>query len=375
MSRLVTLNAGSSSLKFAVFEGPPLGRVLSGQVERIGPRARLRLGAGSRDLGAVDHVGAVEVALEVAGEGGRPDAVGNRVVHGGPGRDAPALLDEALLAELEALAELAPLHQPHNLAAIRAARAAFPGGPQVACFDTAFHRAQGRVAQTFALPRHLYDEGIRRYGFHGLSYEAIARRLARDHPALHAGRVVVAHLGAGASVCGMRGGRSEGTSMGFTALDGLVMGTRCGQIDPGVLIHLMRRGMDADALEALLYRESGLAGISGGTSDMRALLASDAPEAAEAVAVFLLRLRRELGATAAAIGGLDALVFTAGIGENSPEVRAGAVEGLGFLGLEIDPAANAAGAQRISRGAVPILRLETDEEGVIAEAALAALAA
>ena len=372
MSRVVTLNAGSSSLKFAVHEGPPRRRVLAGDVERIGSQARLRVGDEAREIGRVDHAGAVAIALE---EARRADAVGHRIVHGGPGRDRPAVIDGAVMAELEAVVPLAPLHQPHNLAAVRAAREAFPDGLQVACFDTAFYRTQSRVAQTYALPRRFYDEeGIRRYGFHGLSYEAIARRLAADHPALHAGRVVVAHLGNGASVCAMRGGASVATSMGFTALDGLVMGTRCGQIDPGVLIHLMRRGMDADAIETLLCRESGLEGLSDGLSDMRALLASDAPEAAEAVAVFLLRLRREIGAMAAVLGGLDGLVFTAGIGENSPEIRAGAVEGLGFLGLEIDPDANAARAEAISRGAAPILRIETDEEGVIADAVLEALA-
>lgn len=374
MSRVVTLNAGSSSLKFAVFEGPPRRRLLDGEVERIGEGARLLLGEEARDLGPADHAAATRLALEIAAKGGPPDAVGHRVVHGGPGRDLPAVIDEAVMAELDALTPLAPLHQPHNLAAVRAAREAHPEAAQVACFDTAFHRTQPFEAETFALPRRFFERGVRRYGFHGLSYESVARRLRERRPALHEGRVVVAHLGNGASLCAMREGRSVGSTMGFTALDGLVMGTRCGRLDPGVVLHLLRaEGMGADEVEALLYRESGLRGLSGALSDMRALLTSDAPEAAEAVRVFLHRLRQEIGAAAASLGGLDALVFTAGIGENSPEIRARAVKGLGFLGLEIDGVANAAGAEVVSRGPTPILRIETDEEGVIADAALAAL--
>lgn len=371
---VLTLNAGSSSLKFAAFEGAPPRRALSGQVGGIGPQARLIVGGEARDLGPTDHAAATRLAIGIAGEGGRPDAIGHRVVHGGPSGDGPTMIDDARLDELEGLAALAPLHQPHNLAAIRAAREAFPEGVQVACFDTAFHRAQPWVADTYALPRRHYEAGVRRYGFHGLSYEAIAARLRADHPGLHAGRVIVAHLGHGASICAIEGGRAMGSSMGFSPLDGLPMGTRCGQIDPGAILHLMRaEGLDADAMEALLYRESGLLGLSGGLSDMRALLASDAPEAGQAVDYFVARLRREIGAMAATLGGLDALVFTGGIGENAGPIRARAVEGLGFLGLAIDAAANEAGAERIHAGPVPILRLPTDEEGVIARAALAVL--
>ena len=328
MSRVLTLNAGSSSLKFAVFEGSPLERVAAGQVERIGPAARLVLD-GVRDLGAVDHAGATRLALDVAGQGGRPDAIGHRIVHGGPDRDRPMVLDDAVTAEIEALAPLAPLHQPQGLAAVRAAREAFPDRLQVACFDTAFHRGHPWVADAYALPRRFHDAGVRRYGFHGLSYESVAGRLREDHPALHTGRVVVAHLGNGASLCALRGGRSVASTMGFTPLDGLPMGTRCGQLDPGVVIHLMRaEGMNADAIEALLYRESGLSGLSGGVSDMRALLASDAAEAADAVAYFVHRLRREIGAMAADLGGLDGLVFTGGIGRTPP--RSGRGRSMGW---------------------------------------------
>lgn len=335
----------------------------------------LRLGAATREIGAADHDRALAVALEALGPAmeGPPAGVGHRVVHGGVRFDAPVVLHDDVLAELAALEPLAPLHQPHNLAAIRAARAAFPGALQVACFDTAFHRAQPWVADVYAIPRRYYDEGVRRYGFHGLSYEHVARHLAAERPALHAGRVVVAHLGHGASLCAMEGGRARGTTMGLSALDGLPMGTRCGQIDPDVLLYLPARGMSAAEVEAMLYGESGLKGLSGVGSDMRALLASDAPEAAEAVAHYVFRLRREVGAMAATLGGLDALVFTGGVGENATPIRERVCEGLGFLGVALDRAANEAGAEEIGAGPVAVLRLPTDEEGVIARAVLAAM--
>jgi acetate kinase len=297
-------------------------------------------------------------------------AAGHRVVHGGADFTAPVRVDAAVLAALDALVPLAPLHQPHNLAAIRAVSAAAPDLPQVACFDTAFHATIPAVAQAFALPRTLAAEGIRRYGFHGLSYEAIAARLPEVLGPRADGRVIVAHLGNGASLCAMRGRASVASTMGFTALDGLMMGTRTGTIDPGVLLHLMEaKGWDAARLGRLLYKESGLLGVSGLSSDMRALLASDAPEAAEAVALFVYRAVREIGSLAAALGGLDALVFTAGIGEHAAPVRAAIVAGCAWLGLTLDTAANAAGGPRISGpGPASAWVVPTDEEGVIARA-------
>jgi acetate kinase len=268
---------------------------------------------------------------------------------------------------------LAPLHQPHNLAAVAAARVSFPDALQVACFDTAFHRGHPWVNDTFALPRRFYDEGVRRYGFHGLSYDYITRKLRSDFPVLAKGRVVVAHLGNGASLCAVRDGRSIGSTMGFSALDGMPMGTRCGQLDPGVLLYLMDKGWSTADITAMLYKDSGLKGLSGLSHDMRTLLGSDAPEAAQAVEFFVFRLAREIGAMAAVLGGIDALVFTGGIGEHAAPIRARAVERLGFLGLSVDPAANAADATEIHDGATPILVLPTDEEGVIARAVAARL--
>ena len=266
---------------------------------------------------------------------------GHRIVHGGAEFSQPVVVDDRIVAALEALVPLAPLHQPHNLAAIRAITAASPDLPQVACFDTAFHQTQPPVAQVVALPRELTAEGVRRYGFHGLSYEYIAVGPARRGARVAAGRVVVAHLGNGASLCAMNGGRSVATTMGFSPLDGLVMGTRPGSLDPGVLLYLMsRHAMDAAAIEALLYHRSGLLGLSGLSSDMRTLLASPDPRAREAVDVFVYRIGRELGSLAAALGGLDALVFTAGIGEHAPEIRARVCRDAGWLGVELDEAAN-----------------------------------
>jgi acetate kinase len=389
-ARALTLNAGSSSIKFGLFElaQEPALR-LSGQVSRIGgePRLEARAADGAhlaeRDLAAgraADHAGAVEAILELLAEHVAPEtveAVGHRVVHGGPEHAEPVVLTDAVIDGLARLSPFAPLHQPHNLAGVAAARAAFPAALQVACFDTAFHRTNPWVSETFALPREYFERGVRRYGFHGLSYDYIAGELARGWPALHSGRVVVAHLGNGASMCAMRGGLSVGSTMGLTALDGLPMGTRCGQIDPGVLIYMMRQeGMDGDAIADLLYTRSGLLGLSGLSNDMRTLEASDTAEAAEAIAYFVFRIRRELGALAAVLGGLDALVFTGGIGENSARVRAAACEGQEWLGIAVDPARNAAGARDISAEAsrTPVLVIPTDEEIVIARAAARLLA-
>jgi acetate kinase len=295
--------------------------------------------------------------------------VGHRVVHGGVKYSAPVTVTSEVLAELERLVPLAPLHQPHNLAAIKAAINAMPSVPQVACFDTAFHRTQPEVAQLFALPRRFTDEGVRRYGFHGLSYEYIASVLPGLDPRAAVGRTVVAHLGNGASMCAMRGGRSVATTMSFTPADGLVMGTRTGALDPGVMLYLMRKHrMNADHLEHLIYHESGLLGVSGVSGDMRELLASPDPRAAEAVELFVYRIARELGSLAAALGGLDALVFTGGIGENSAPIRAKVCAAAAWLGATLDETANAARGPRISRegSGVGVWVVPTNEELMIA---------
>ena len=375
---ILTLNAGSSSIKFGLYDSAPEPEErLCGQIDRLGPEARLVIGDTSSDVDAPDHAAGLSAILD-AMEPHLKDAtirgVGHRVVHGGADLDAPHLITSDLIATLEALAPLAPLHQPHNLAGIRAAIGAFPDAVQVACFDTAFHRGHPWVNDTFALPRRFYDEGVRRYGFHGLSYAFIAGTLASDHADIAQGRVIVAHLGNGASLCAIREGRSVGSTMGFSALDGMPMGTRSGQLDPGVILHFLAQGMDADEITTLLYRESGLLGLSGLSHDMRTLLASDVKSASEAIDYYVFRLRREIGAMAAVLGGLDALVFTGGIGENSPEIRARGLEGMAFLGLDLDPKANAQNALRVEQGAVPILVLPTDEERIIARATAAALA-
>ncbi|RDC71412.1 acetate/propionate family kinase [Rhodovulum sp. 12E13] len=383
MAAILTLNAGSSSIKFGVYAaGDDPASLASGQVDRLGPEARLILEAGDgreeRAVEAADHragVAAILEAIRPATAGREVAGVGHRVVHGGTRFDAPAELTTEVRDRLAELVPLAPLHQPHNLAAVEAAVAAFPDALQVGCFDTAFHRGHPFVADAFALPRRFYDEGVRRYGFHGLSYDYIAGRLAAEHPALHAGRVVVAHLGNGASMCALSGGRSVASSMGFSALDGLPMGTRCGQIDPGVLLYLMDRGMGADDLTRLLYRESGLLGLSGVSHDMRTLLASRDPDAEDAIAYYTHRIAREIGAMAAELGGLDALVFTGGVGENAAPIRARALAGLEWMGLAVDPEANAANARRIGAGDVPVLVIPTDEERVIARAVQEALSA
>ena len=384
-ARVLTLNAGSSSLKFGLFEAEDEPRaVCAGQVERIGAGARLKAKAADgralaeASVDAADHAGALDAALGFLAEGfgtGDIAAVGHRVVHGGPDFDAPAPLDDAALTALERLSPFAPLHQPHNLAGVRAAREAFPKAAQIACFDTAFHRSHPWVADVFALPRDYWEKGVRRYGFHGLSYEFIAGELSRAAPHLAAGRVVVAHLGAGASMCGMIDGRSMGSTMGFSALDGLAMGTRCGHLDPGVMLYFMEQeAMGPAEISDLLYKRSGLLGLSGISGDMRALEGSPAPEARQAIDLFVFRVRRELGALAAVLGGLDALVFTGGIGENSVRVREETCRGLDWLGLELDPARNAAGARLISTdlSRARALVIPTDEERVIARAAAAA---
>lgn len=374
---IITINAGSSSLKYAAFDPQHLTRLCHGQVERLGQdSARLIHDQDdhreTRDIGKADHQLALRAILEVLEThlpGQRVGAVGHRIVHGGPERAGPVLLTPQQIADLETYIPFAPLHQPHNLACVAAAQGAFPGVPQIGCFDTAFHRGHPWVNDTFALPRSYYDAGVRRYGFHGLSYDYITRVLRKDHSDLAAGRVIIAHLGNGASICAVRDGQSVGSTMGFSALDGLPMGTRSGQLDPGVLLYLMdQKGMSAPQISDLLYRESGLKGLSGLSSDMRTLEGSDAPEAAQAIDYFVFRIAREIGAMAAVLGGVDGVVFTGGIGENSSLIRARALENLAFLGLTLDPDQNAANALQISAGPVPVLVLPTNEELVIARA-------
>jgi acetate kinase len=362
---LLTLNAGSSSIKFALF---PIAQTiafvpaLNGEIEGIAAAgsAHLRISDSSGQRLAdttvatdSDHLAGAtphQIALAAVFDWLREHAanwdiraVGHRVVHGGTQFFDSAVLSASTLEALEKLVPLAPLHQPHNLAGIRAVSAILPDVPQVACFDTAFHRTQPELAQTFGLPRALSDSGVKRYGFHGLSYDYIAEALGRALPApLANGRVIVAHLGNGSSLCAMRERRSMATSMGFSALDGVMMGTRCGAIDPGVLLYLMQtHNYDAKALEKLLYRESGLLGVSGVSADMRDLLGSEHPHAAEAIELFCYNLRRQIGALAAAIDGLDALIFTGGIGTYSPAIRAKTLASMSWLGLELDSARNA----------------------------------
>jgi acetate kinase len=379
----LVLNAGSSSLKFSVFVGgtrPQL--LLRGQLEGLltEPHFVARDHAGSTiaerkwPLGVrLGHEVAIEFLLDWGREGARGQrivAVGHRVVHGGMRFTKPVQIDRDVLAALEAFIPLAPLHQPHNLAAIQAIMKRVPELPQVACFDTSFHRTQPATAQAFALPRRYTEEGVVRYGFHGLSYEYIASVLPGIDARAAAGRTVVAHLGNGASMCAMKGGHSVATTMGFTAVDGLPMGTRCGALDPGVLLYLMdRHGMDARALEKLIYELSGLLGVSGISSDMRTLLSSADPRAAEAIDLFVYRLGRELGSLTAALGGLDALVFTGGIGENVAAIRARVCRDAAWLGLDLDTQKNDAGGPRISHpeSRVSAWVIPTNEELTIAE--------
>jgi acetate kinase len=360
---ILVINAGSSSLKFSLFETAAdrsLTAALHGQVEGIGTSPRLEIadaqgrGVSDATVAGKDHRAAFAAihawfAKHIGSEAG-VDGVGHRIVHGGMVYCDPVMIDAQVIAHLEALVPLAPLHQPHHIAAIRAVAAVAPQVPQVACFDTAFHRSQAPLAREFALPRELTDKGIHRYGFHGLSYEYVASRLPDVAPQCAGGKIVVAHLGNGASMCAIENGRSVATTMGFTPVDGLPMGTRTGALDPGVILYLLaHERMDAKAVEHLIYERSGLLGVSGLSSDMRTLLASDTPAAREAVALFVYRIGRELGSLVAALGGLDALVFTGGIGENAAEIRAQVCHHAGWIGLALDDEANARGGPRISR--------------------------
>lgn len=390
---ILVLNAGSSSLKFTGYrveaEGG-LAKIFSGKTEELTGAARFEARDASGAVVATrawddppGHAGALAHLLDwLRGHAGdaRLVGVGHRVVHGGLDFAAPVQVDAAILERLRAFIPLAPLHQPHNLHPIARMLGTAPGLPQVACFDTAFHRSAPEVSQAFALPREITERGVRRYGFHGLSYEYIASVLPGLDPVAAAGRTITLHLGNGASMCAMLAGRSVASTMSFTALDGLPMGTRCGAIDPGVPLYLMRElGMGANAIEDLLYNRSGLLGVSGVSSDMRAILASDAPEAAFALELYAYRIGREIGSLAAALGGLDAVVFTAGVGENAPEIRARAARHAAWLGLALDPRANAAGrgARRIGTAdsRVSAWMIPTDEELMIARHTLAVIRA
>ena len=378
MTAFLTLNAGSSSLKFSIFvQSDRLEQVAEGQGENIGGAARLtvdRADFADREIGAVDHDGAMQAVLDVLRprlKGRTLAGLGHRNVQGGDKFEQTVRLTPEILSALQKYEPLAPLHQPFTLRGVAAAQTAFAGVPQVACFDTAFHRGHPWVNDTFGLPRHFYEEGVRRYGFHGLSYKYITDTLRRKMPEFAKGRVVLAHLGNGASMCAVRNGESVGSTMGFSALDGLPMGTRCGQIDPGVILYLIRRGYTEAELTRILYRESGLKGLSGLTHDMRTLLASALLEAKQAIDYYLFRCRRELGAMSAVLGGLDAMVFCGGIGENAAPIRAGIISGMEYLGLRLDPVANQESRTHINAAEVPILVIPTDEERVIAEATAA----
>lgn len=388
---ILTLNAGSSSIKFALFgvDGGEPAAVAVGLAEMLGTERRIKVRDADgtpthQDIWAGDaapsfHAQALARVLDwrqVAFADANVVGVGHRVVHGGTRYDAPVAIDEDVLCHLRGLVPLAPLHQPHNLAGIAAAQAAWPDVPQVACFDTAFHRTHPFVNDVFALPLEFFEMGVRRYGFHGLSYEYITQRLRRIAPFHAAGRVIVAHLGNGASMCAIRDGQSIASSMGFTALDGLPMGTRCGQLDPGVVLFLMQeKGMSAEAITDLLYRESGLKGLSGVSHDMRDLEASDREEARQAIEYFVFRIRRELGGLAAALEGLDAMVFCGGIGEHAWRVRERTLEGMGWIGIDLDRSANREGAEVISssRSRVKVFVIPTDEEAMIASHTLTVL--
>jgi len=380
---IAVLNAGSSSLKFSVFaeRGAELELTARGQAEGLytAPRFVAKDGAGKvlgekswGDGVRLGHDGALDhlVAYLRAGfaEHGLV-GVGHRVVHGGLEYAQPVRLDPTILAALEKYIPLAPLHQPHNLAPIRALLERSPQLPQVACFDTAFHTGAPPVAQAFALPKAITDRGVRRYGFHGLSYEYIASVLPQHDERAARGKTVVLHLGNGSSMCAIAAGRSVASTMGFTAADGLPMGTRCGNLDPGVILYLLDElKMDARAIEKLIYQQSGLLGMSGISSDMRTLEANDAPEAKAAIDVFVYRIGRELGSLAAALGGLDAIVFTAGIGENSRSLRARVCRDAAWLGVELDAAANDRNGPRISTAGsrVSAWAIPTNEELMIA---------
>ena len=380
---ILTINAGSSSIKFSVFLLPQLNQILAGQIDDIGGDARFTVRWHSdnnqvsinwpnatppknhrealSDLINWLHRTANEIEII---------AVGHRVVHGGQKYSAPVIVTEKVMKDLEALMILAPLHEPHNLAGIKAAQESFGDTPQIACFDTAFHRTHSFVEDCYAIPRYFYDQGVCRYGFHGLSYEYIAEQLMTKFPGESSGKVIVAHLGSGASMTALKGGVSIASTMGFSSLDGLPMGTRCGEIDPGVLLYMMQReGLSANEISEILYKESGLKGLSGGLSnDMRTLEASTLPEAKEAIDYYVREVKREIGALTALMAGLDVIVFTGGIGSNSVMIRERVLSEMSWIGIDLDRESNRNGGTIISSKAsrVLCLRINTDEERVIA---------
>ena len=382
---LIVLNAGSSSLKFQVFDMPDGEEpqlVWRGLYEGLGGDARFTVkdASGSildesswgqgEEIGHEDSLMHLIAWLREHQEGRKLVAIGHRVVHGGATYSGPVLVDDTVLQALEALVPLAPLHQPHNLEPIRIVRRRLPGMPQVACFDTAFHQTQSDIATLFALPREMRDRGVRRYGFDGLSYDYIASILKDYDPRLAEGRVIVAHLGNGASLCALRNGRSIATTMGFSALDGLPMGTRCGAVDAGVIFFMLREmKLSPEAAERMLYTKSGLLGVSGLSNDMRVLRTNAAtnPDAKRAIELFIYRITREIGSLVAALGGIDGLVFTAGIGENDAATRAEVVDGLAWAGLTLDESANGTAGPRISSGSgSSVWVIPTNEELLIA---------
>jgi acetate kinase len=379
---ILTLNAGSSSLKFALFDNEPLlAETMRGEIENLGEAPHFRARGPTGILltekrwpadpkeSFADALGTLLAFAEAHLDRGGLAAVGHRVVHGGAEYIAPALVTPALLKALEALTPLDPLHMPHNLSPMHIIAAARPARAQVACFDTAFHHTLPPIAREFALPRTITAAGVRRYGFHGLSYEYVADRLKRQDPDLASGKVIVAHLGAGASMCAMHDGISIATTMGFSALDGLVMATRCGRLDPGVLLYLGAQGHSFRDIEEMLYRCSGLLGVSGISGDVRTLLASDNRRAKEAIELFTYQIAIEVGGLVSALGGLDGLIFTAGIGENAPAIRAAVCDRLAWFGLRLDASANSANADCISspNSSVKVHVMATNEEAMIAQ--------
>jgi acetate kinase len=378
---IIVINAGSSSIKFSLYVGgngsePHL--LNKGQIEGIGVAptftAKTPDGKGLADAKWDPHISHDDLFshmldwIEHHLDGAELKAAGHRVVHGGRHFSGPTLINEQVLTELDKLVPLAPLHQSHNLDPIRTLARLHPGLPQVACFDTSFHTTNDTLATMFAVPRWLSDEGVRRYGFHGLSYEYISHRLRSVDPSLAKGKVIVCHLGSGASMCAIENGHSVASTLGFTAVDGLPMGTRTGALDPGVVLYLLQeKNMDAKQIETLLYKQSGLLGISGISNDMRVLMQSSDPHAKEAVDYFIYRICREMGSLAASMGGVDGVIFTAGIGEHSPELRALVLEQCRWLGLGVDPSLNTNGEGRISPSlSKPVYVIPTDEELMIA---------
>lgn len=382
---ILVLNAGSSSLKFTLFsihKDAILIPELRGQIEGIGVAPHFKAKDENGEVVGNEELSKAEHATQTAclsflgtwlrGQLGdlQVKAVGHRVVHGGTDFPGPVRVSDEVLDKLDLLVPLAPLHQPHNVGAIRAVARALPAMPQVACFDTSFHRSQPQLAQAFALPKSITNRGVRRYGFHGLSYEYIASAMPQYDAKAAAGKVVVCHLGNGSSMCALASGKSIASTMGFTAIDGLPMGTRCGNLDPGVLLYLMdEMNMDARAIENMVYKQSGLLGVSGVSSDMRTLEGSTEPDARLAIDLFIYRIGRELGSLVWALGGLDALVFTAGIGENSQSLRSRVVHDAAWLGVELDEAANEAKGPRISTAGsrVSAWVIPTNEELMIAQ--------